>query len=101
MFDDDNHAESSDENNIVSNIISKLQESPVEKKQKKDRNSTPKKKKQDEPIAVMPCKIPCTRLQSANVPPEIVLPDIDWERVLSSEGNKKIFTQLLCTRANH
>ena len=94
LFDNDENADSSDENNVVSEIISKLEESPVEKK-KKYRKSTPKKVKQGEPIAVTPCKSPCIKPQSANVPPESVLPDIDWEKVLGSEGNKDFYTTVM------
>ena len=94
LFDNDENADSSDENNVVSEIISKLEESPVENK-KKYRKSTPKKVKQGEPIAVTPCKSPCIKPQSANVPPESVLPDIDWEKVLGSEGNKDFYTTVM------
>ena len=37
LFDNDDNPDNSDENNVVSNIISKLEESPVEKKQEKDK----------------------------------------------------------------
>ena len=94
LFDNDENADSSDENNVVSEIISKLEESPVENK-KKYRKSTPKKVKQGEPIAVTPCKSPHIKPQSANVPPESVLPDIDWEKVLGSEGNKDFYTTVM------
>ena len=55
----------------------------------------PKKLKQDEQIAVTPHKSPCTRPQSANVSPESVLPDIDWEKVLAAEGNKDFYITVM------
>ena len=55
----------------------------------------PKKLKQDEQIPVTPHKSPHTKPQSANVSPESVLPDVDWEKVLATEGSKDFYTTVM------
>ena len=94
MFDDDSDGESSDDSNAVSNIIFKL-DSPGKKRKgtkgtpkKVPANEvTPKKPPQKEKMTT-PHKSPCTKPSTAELAPEVIMPDIDWEKVLASEGNR-------------
>ena len=103
LFDDDSDGEGSDESNAVSKIISKL-DSPGKKT--KETKGTPKKVRTDEErvmpkkapkqeIVTTPHKSPCTKPSSSKLSPELVMPDIDWEKVLASEGNKDFYTTVM------
>ena len=103
LFDNDSDGEGSDESNIVSKIISKL-DSPGKKT--KEIKGTPKKAQTDEErvmpkkapkqeIVTTPHKSPCTKPSSSKLSPELVMPDIDWKKVLAPEGNKDFYTTVM------
>ena len=54
----------------------------------------PKKAPKQE-IVTTPHKSPCTKPSSSKLSPELVMPDIDWEKVLASEGNKDFYTTVM------
>ena len=54
----------------------------------------PKKPPQKE-IMTTPRKSPHTKPSTAELAPEVFMPDIDWEKVLASEGNKDFYTTIM------